>query len=394
MIAFDVVGTYMNTASYDSYREYKENVLSTDYLTSIKGNKYSIIAEGFYEKRFSKGRLNAGVKEVAGFADNTYSGTFPYQSNMDQYTTTAYTQWYGNLNNFSYSLGVGVTSDVKVQGGETLSELRFYPIITLGYRVGSDINLYYNGKINVQTPQLGNLNNVQISKDEYQILSGNPKLESQTTYSNVLGVGLYKRSLMLSLDASYDYSVHPMLNCTFRQDDKFITQLQNGRYSHRLGLSGFLFWNAVPKYLNVYSRFGYDYCQNVTKKYIHSFNAWMLDAGVDAMYRGVTFGINTHKDFDFLSSETKIYKYFGMSFSLSYKWKKLKIGGIVRKNLKSYQERTVNMNQYIPSESFVYLPSSDTDVRLTLSWSFDFGRKRASEEQKLHNQDLIKGILR
>ena len=83
-----------------------------------------------------------------------------------------------------------------------------------------------------------------------------------------------------------------------------------------------------------------------------------------------------------------------MSFSLSYKWKKLKIGGIVRKNLKSYQERTVNMNQYIPSESFVYLPSSDTDVRLTLSWSFDFGRKRASEEQKLHNQDLIKGILR
>ena len=394
LVAFDIVGTYMYTSSYESYHEYDKTGSISDYLTSISGNKYSVIAEGFYEKGFKRGRLNAGVKETAAFADNTYTGTYPYQSNMDQYTTTAYIQWYGGVKKLSYSVGAGVTSDIKIQKSEKVSDLRFYPVLNLGYRVSNDINLYYNGRVNVRTPQLGNLNNVQISKDDYLILAGNPKLKSETTYSNTLGLGLYKRNLILSMDASYNYSVNPMLNSTTRQDNKFIAQIQNGEYSNVFGISGFLRWNVVPKFINVYSRFGYNYRQNVTDNYKHSFNAWMLDAGLDAMYKDFTLGINTHKDFDFLNSETKLYKYFGLSFSLFYKWKNLKVGTVVRKSLNSYLERTVDMNQYAPSETFTYMPSSNTDVRFTLSWSFDFGRKHDSGEQRLYNQDLIKGVLK
>ena len=307
LVAFDIVGTYMYTSSYESYHEYDKTGSISDYLTSISGNKYSVIAEGFYEKGFKRGRLNAGVKETAAFADNTYTGTYPYQSNMNQYTTTAYIQWYGGVKKLSYSVGAGVTSDIKIQKSEKVSDLRFYPVLNLGYRVSNDINLYYNGRVNVRTPQLGNLNNVQISKDDYLILAGNPKLKSETTYSNTLGLGLYKRNLILSMDASYNYSVNPMLNSTTRQDNKFIAQIQNGEYSNVFGISGFLRWNVVPKFINVYSRFGYNYRQNVTDNYKHSFNAWMLDAGLDAMYKDFTLGINTHKDFDFLNSETKLY---------------------------------------------------------------------------------------
>lgn len=395
LIAFDFVGTYMNTASYDAYLEYnKKEQTTTDILTNINGNKYSIIAEAFYEKRFQKGRLNAGLKETAGFADNTYRGTFPYQINMDQYTTTAYIQWYGNKNKFSYGVGSGITSDIKIQNDKNLSDFRIYPTINLGYDINRDINLYYKGRVNVRTPQLGNLNNVQLAKDKYLIIAGNPILEPETTYSNMLGVGLYKKRLMLSLDASYDYSVHPMLDCTFRQNNKFITQKQNGKYSHSFSLNGFIRWDVVPQYLNFYSRMGYNYRQNVTNYYAHSFNSWMLDTGLDAMYKDFTLGINAHKDIDYLNSETKIYRYFNLSFSLYYKWKNLKIGGVFHRALNPYIEHAINMNQYIPNESFYYLPSSNTDIRMTISWSFDFGRKKESGYQKLYNEDSIKGFLK
>jgi len=59
-IVFNLVGTYNYTNSKRFYQESKGDELLTDVDNLVKGNKYSIIGEGIYEKRLGNNRLSGG----------------------------------------------------------------------------------------------------------------------------------------------------------------------------------------------------------------------------------------------------------------------------------------------------------------------------------------------
>ena len=60
-IAFNAVGTYIDTKNRSTYAEYLNDEAVVDYTSGVEGKKYSLIVEGIYEKRFANnGRLTAG----------------------------------------------------------------------------------------------------------------------------------------------------------------------------------------------------------------------------------------------------------------------------------------------------------------------------------------------
>ena len=54
------------------YQEWKNDILLSDILSNVDGDKYSIIGEGIYERQFEAGRLGGGLKHTQSWTDNTY----------------------------------------------------------------------------------------------------------------------------------------------------------------------------------------------------------------------------------------------------------------------------------------------------------------------------------
>ena len=53
-LALNVVGTYIGSHNRQNYQEILDNEFVADYFSGVQGDKYSIIAEGIYEKTFKK----------------------------------------------------------------------------------------------------------------------------------------------------------------------------------------------------------------------------------------------------------------------------------------------------------------------------------------------------
>ena len=65
------------------YQEWKNDILLSDILSNVDGDKYSIIGEGIYERQFEAGRLGGGLKHTQSWTDNTYSGTVGGRNSAD-----------------------------------------------------------------------------------------------------------------------------------------------------------------------------------------------------------------------------------------------------------------------------------------------------------------------
>ena len=117
-LALNLVGTYIYTDSKRSYQERLDEDLLTDVFSGVRGNKYSVIGEGIYEKEIEKGRLSAGLKHTQAFSDNTYAGNLEYKANMKKADSYLYSEFQGKWNRLNYTVGIGVIRSWLKQEGE------------------------------------------------------------------------------------------------------------------------------------------------------------------------------------------------------------------------------------------------------------------------------------
>ena len=62
-LALNVVGTYIGSHNRQNYQEILDNEFVADYFSGVQGDKYSIIAEGIYEKTFKRSEERRVGKE-------------------------------------------------------------------------------------------------------------------------------------------------------------------------------------------------------------------------------------------------------------------------------------------------------------------------------------------
>ena len=169
-LILDVVGTYIHSNEQREYSEMQEEQLLDDISSTVRGNKYSIIAEAIYGKKFNKElTLNAGVNYFQSYTKNDYSGTIVSITEMRENHTTGFVEVKGGLGKFNYSLAGRLSYYWTKQSENRLRKTVVYPKLKLNYNISDKLNLSYSGKLTYNTPSLSNLSNVTQLIDSLQL---------------------------------------------------------------------------------------------------------------------------------------------------------------------------------------------------------------------------------
>lgn len=101
-----MVGSYANAASSRNYCEYNDVDTLYSERSELFSDKYSLIAEGIYEKGFAHGNLKFGIKHIQSFTEQTINQGEEFKSDLNQAESSVFAEWFYSKGKFSYSLGL------------------------------------------------------------------------------------------------------------------------------------------------------------------------------------------------------------------------------------------------------------------------------------------------
>jgi len=394
LLIFDVVGTYMDSKSTRRYQQTQENTDPYISYSCINGNKYSLIAEGVYEKKFSNGTLTAGLKHSQSFTENNYTGNVTSKVGLAIAETYGYAEYQLRKNKFIYSLGLGATRMFTNQDGNALEKYIFHPALRVVYNINPNAYIRYSGYIASYPPSLSDMNNVTQNIDALQVQKGNPNLQTASYWNHQINAGFNRGIFGAEFYAQYFYIIKPGMEQTTLSDSIFIhTSINQGAYKHIYSLLALKLkpWkdhitlSVVPSF----DRYIMD-----GNNYIHTYNNWSIDASVIMVYNkwAIGAGVKTPRN-----------NFYGETLDINERMLTLGAGYITHKWTagvklmnpfsKNYPLATVNYSALTPYRSDVSTDNLGQVVVFSLSLNLDFGRKYNAANKRLDNKDTDAGIM-
>ena len=245
---FDVVGTYINSSNDRRFEQLPlgETIAdTTDVLSRVKGNKYSLIGEAIYEKDWENIALTVGVRHNQQWVENTYLGSADATVNMTTAETYAFAEVQQRVKQFSYAVGIGAMHTYIEQGGQKSSNWIARPQLTLSYDFGKGVFWKYKGYVSGYQPSLSAMSDVAQQIDKYQIRQGNPNIKPVMFVANEMQLSWQSKHVNLNLWANYSYDHKPIMDETFEQ---LITGSQKTNLSSGVSIDGQTY--AVRTYAN------------------------------------------------------------------------------------------------------------------------------------------------
>ena len=242
---FDVVGTYINT---HSDRRFLQTPLrgsasndTTNVLSSVRGDKWSLIGEAIYEKEWENIMLTVGARHNQQWVKNTYLGSTEATVNMTTAETYAFAEMRHRVDKFSYVVGIGVMHTLIDQAGQKQSTWIARPQLTMSYDFGKGWFWKYKGYVSGYQPSLSQLSDITQQIDKYQMRRGNPNLKSVMYVSNEMELSWQSKHVNLNLWANYSYDHKPIMEETFEEiidgSPYAIRMYDNQRGYHKLNVS-------------------------------------------------------------------------------------------------------------------------------------------------------------
>ena len=222
----------------------------------------------------------------------------------------------------------------------------------------------------------------------YQIRRGNPELKNTTVYTNTLMLNhKCTNNFTYTLSANDVYTVHPQLATTFRENGKFITQEQNGRYYHQLHFTGNINWSFFDRQLRLFSRLNYKFAREKGKSFSNFYDTYYGELGGEWTFLkkfAVTLAFG--KRADVFSDEKIYYNSWEVASGIMYVWKNWNFSGLMKWRLgNSYAFWEKSMNPYVVSDMRHYVSDTKNQIMLRVAWKFKFGHQRKSASQRIEN---------
>lgn len=401
---FDVVGTYINT---HSDRRFLQTPLrgsastdTTDVISRVRGDKWSLIGEAIYEKEWENIMLTIGARHNQQWMKNTYSGNTDATVNMTTAETYAFAEMRHRVNRFSYVVGIGVMHTLIDQAGQKLSNWIARPQLTMSYDFGKGWFLKYKGYVSGYQPSLSQLSDITQQIDKYQMRRGNPNLKSVMYVSNEMELSWQSKHVNLNLWANYSYDHKPIMEETFEEiidgSPYAIRMYDNQHGYHKLNVSpsvqvklldNKLMFNVSPfvKYMvsqgNIYNHEHVNY--GVRGGIFYLLKGWRFYADVVTAQHNLwgetlTLGELTHDiGINYNNSE-----HFGF--------------GIMMVNpFSPHGSRTVtkDLSALAPTANTAVMQNYRQVLMLNFNFNLDFGTKHREGWQRLNNEDTESGIL-
>ena len=243
-IFIDVVGTYIGSKTD---RHFEQIPLAgtfadtTDVLSSVKGDKWSLIGEAIYENDWEKVALTVGAKHSQQWMKNTYLGNVDETVNMTTAETYAFAEVLQRIGKFSYAAGIGAMHTYIEQAGQKQSTWIARPQLTMSVDCGKGVFWKYKVYMSGYQPSLSAMSDVAQQIDKYQIRKGNPNLKPVIYVANETELSWQSKHVNLNLWANYSYDHKPIMEESFEQlidgAPMVIRTYDNQRGFHRLQVS-------------------------------------------------------------------------------------------------------------------------------------------------------------
>ncbi len=413
---FDVVGTYINSSNDRRFEQTPlgETVAdTTDVLSRVKGNKYSLIGEAIYEKDWENIGLTVGVRHNQQWVENTYLGSADATVNMTTAETYAFAEGQFRLRRLSAAVGIGAMHTYIEQGGQKSSNWIARPQLTMSYDFGKGVFWKYKGYVSGYQPSLSAMSDVAQQIDKYQIRQGNPNLKPVMFVANEMQLSWQSKHVNLNIWANYSYDHKPIMEETYEQlitgspktnlssgvsidgQSYAVRTYANHRGFHRLQvapsvqvrlLQNKLIFTVAP-FANYYVSLGNSYTHKhfnpgVRASFMGMYNGWQF------------FGEITTRSNN-LWGETLEYGEFYHHIGVGYNADKWGFRAMLMNpfSVKGYSIETKDLSALAPNTQHAEMRDFRQMLILNFHCNLDFGTQRRDSDKRINNEDKENGIL-
>ena len=394
-IAFNAVGTYIDTYNRSSYQEFLNDEAVVDYSSAVKGKKYSLITEAIYEKGFSKGqKLTAGITHQQSYTNNTYLGTLENQTRMNQAYSGAYAQFRGKLGKYSYMVGMSALRVWLKQGGEDVETWRFSPRFSLSRTFNKQWNASLNGNMGTSNPSLSQLSAVDQLTDSLQIKRGNPDLIPYYIYNGSFRLNYNKGKVNVGFYTNYSHRDNPIMTHVYRENNKFVHSYANHDKFQKLSMGLNVRIGMLWDILQLSAGVSNDRYWSHGLNYNHHVNSFGIDLQAALMYKNLTLMAMYHKNADSFYGEELFTGEEMHYFGAQYRIKKVNLGlMLINPFSKEYKRTEEFRNQFAGYKYSYNIDDTACAIWATLSWNVSFGRDYKSKSKRTNNSDSDSGVM-
>ena len=398
-IYLNLVATYLNTRLS---RQFTQTPLgatladTTDVLSSVRGNKYSLIGEAIYEKRWETLALTAGLRHNQQWMNNDYSYALVDMTTAETY---AFAEVQQRVGRFAYAAGLGAMHTFISQGGTQQSNWIARPQLTMSYDFGKGVFLKYKGYISGYQPSLAQMSDVSQQMDKYQIRQGNPNLKPVMFVANELSLSWQSKFVSLDLWANYSYDHKPIMDESYEQlfdgTPMVIRTYANQLGFHRLRVSPSVQVRLLQNRLMFTLAPFANYYVSLGNTYSHTHFNPGIRASVMGMYNGWVFSADVTTRYNNLWGETLEYGEFYHSLNVGYnadKWG-FRVMMMNPFSIKGYSTDVRDLSAIAPNTMHAEMKDFHQTLILNFHCNLDFGTRRGEAGKRLNNEDTDNGIL-
>ncbi len=433
---FDVVGTYINTHSdrrflqtplgeatslnwdpenFNFWGEEEEarqphllqsnlivdrRLRRTDVLSSVRGDKWSLIGEAIYEKEWENIMLTVGARHNQQWVKNTYCGNTVATVNMTTAETYAFAEMRHRVDKFSYVVGLGVMHTLIDQAGQKQSTWIARPQLTISYDFGKGWFWKYKGYVSGYQPSLSQLSDITQQIDKYQMRRGNPNLKSVMYVSNEMELSWQSKHVNLNLWANYSYDHKPIMEETFEEiidgSPYAIRMYDNQRGYHKLNVSPSVQVKLLDNKLMFNVTPFVKYMVSQGNNYNHEHVNYGVRGGIFYLLKGWRFFADVVTAQHNLWGETLTLGELTHDIGINYNSEHFGFGIMMVNPFSPHGSRTVtkDLSALAPTANTAVMQNYRQVLMLNFNVNLDFGSRASTRGyQRINNEDTESGIL-
>ena len=400
---FDVVGTYINT---HSDRRFLQTPLfgsvstdTTDVLSSVRGDKWSLIGEAIYEKEWENIMLTVGARHNQQWVKNTYWGNTAATVNMTTAETYAFAEMRHRVDKFSYVVGIGAMHTLIEQSGQKQSTWIARPQLTMSYDFGKGWFWKYKGYVSGYQPSLSQLSDITQQIDKYQMRRGNPNLRSVMYVSNEMELSWQSKHVNLNLWANYSYDHKPIMEETFEEiidgSPYAIRMYDNQRGYHKLHVSPSVQVKLLDNKLMFNVTPFVKYMVSQGNNYHHEHVNYGVRGGIFYLLKGWRFYADVVTAQHNLWGETLTLGELTHDIGINYNSEHFGFGIMMVNPFSPHGSRTVtkDLSALAPTSNTAVMQNYCQVLMLNFNVNLDFGTKHNEGWKRIDNEDTESGIL-
>lgn len=393
-LIFDAVGTCIRTTGRRIYRESHDRTPIADILSDIRGRKYSLIAEGMYERRIGTHTIVAGLRYLRAHTENDYSGTASAHVALRQTEGSAYAEYRRRTGRWGYMANLTVSRLDYAQKELHTRKYAFQPSVRLSFDPDDRSYLRYGAELRTHIPALSAMNDVEQEIDAGQVRRGNPALKPFRTLEQTLSAGIAGDLLGVDLSVGYRHEFRPIMETVGYEEGRFVRMSGNQRSFRKLSAEATVVlrpWGdrlsiSLTPEVNRYISRGNSYRHTCTIPNLRldvdlCIGCWLLGYNTLTGYANYLYGERVMKE---RNMHLLMTGYKRPAWSLQV--------GVLNPFYRRYWMETVDRSAAVSSVSRAYTDRSRS-LLVKLNVSLSRGRRSAETRREIRHEDTDAGIM-